>query len=339
VKKDNVYTLGIETSCDDTAASILLNNKVLSSVISSQDIHKLYGGVVPELASREHQKLITPVVNEAIIRSGIDKKQINSVAFTRGPGLLGSLLVGTSFAKSLSIGLEVPLIEINHMQAHILSIFIDSDQKPPNFPFLALTVSGGHTQFVIVKDYFEMEEIGKTLDDAVGEAFDKSGKIIGLDYPSGPIIDKLSKKGDPNAFEFTKPKVEGLNFSFSGLKTGFMNFIKKESSGNKDFIKNRLNDICASIQSTIIEILIEKIVSAVEITQIKDIVICGGVSANSMLREKTISLGRDNKWKVYFPEIHYSTDNAAMIAVAGYLKYKESITSDLSCSANARYKI
>ncbi|MBK99176.1 MAG: tRNA (adenosine(37)-N6)-threonylcarbamoyltransferase complex transferase subunit TsaD [Flavobacteriaceae bacterium] len=339
MKKDSVYTLGIETSCDDTAASILLNNKVLSSVISSQDVHKLYGGVVPELASREHQKLITPVVNEAIIRSGIDKKQINSVAFTRGPGLLGSLLVGTSFAKSLSIGLDVPLIEINHMQAHILSIFIDSDQKPPNFPFLALTVSGGHTQFVIVKDYFEMEEIGKTLDDAVGEAFDKSGKIIGLDYPSGPIIDKLSKKGDPNAFEFTKPKVEGLNFSFSGLKTGFMNFIKKESLVNKDFIKNRLNDICASIQSTIIDILIEKIVSAVEITQIKDIVICGGVSANSMLREKTISLGRDNKWKVYFPEIHYSTDNAAMIAVAGYLKYKESITSDLSCSANARYKI
>ena len=339
MKKDSIYTLGIETSCDDTAASILLNNKVLSSVISSQDIHKLYGGVVPELASREHQKLITPVVNEAIIRSGIDKKQINSVAFTRGPGLLGSLLVGTSFAKSLSIGLNVPLIEINHMQAHILSIFIDSDQKPPNFPFLALTVSGGHTQFVIVKDYFEMEEIGKTLDDAVGEAFDKSGKIIGLDYPSGPIIDKLSKRGDPNAFEFTKPKVEGLNFSFSGLKTGFMNFIKKESSGNKDFIKDRLNDICASIQNTIIDILIEKIVSAVEITQIKDIVICGGVSANSMLREKTISLGRDNKWKVYFPEIHYSTDNAAMIAVAGYLKYKESITSDLSCSANARYKI
>jgi len=339
VKKDSIYTLGIETSCDDTAASILLNNKVLSSVISSQDIHKLYGGVVPELASREHQKLITPVVNEAIIRSGIDKKQINSVAFTRGPGLLGSLLVGTSFAKSLSIGLNVPLIEINHMQAHILSIFIDSDQKPPNFPFLALTVSGGHTQFVIVKDYFEMEEIGKTLDDAVGEAFDKSGKIIGLDYPSGPIIDKLSKRGDPNAFEFTKPKVEGLNFSFSGLKTGFMNFIKKESSGNKDFIKDRLNDICASIQNTIIDILIEKIVSAVEITQIKDIVICGGVSANSMLREKTISLGRDNKWKVYFPEIHYSTDNAAMIAIAGYLKYKESITSDLSCSANARYKI
>jgi len=339
LKKNNVYTLGIETSCDDTAASMLLNNKVLSSVISSQDIHKLYGGVVPELASREHQKLITPVVNEAIVRSGIDKKQINSVAFTRGPGLLGSLLVGTSFAKSLSIGLDVPLIEINHMQAHILSIFIDGDQKPPNFPFLALTVSGGHTQLVIVKDYFEMEEIGRTLDDAVGEAFDKSGKIIGLDYPSGPIIDKLSKKGDPNAFEFTKPKVEGLNFSFSGLKTGFMNFIKKESSGNKDFIKNRLNDICASIQNTIIDILIEKIVSAVEITQIKDIVICGGVSANSMLRKKTISLGRNNKWKVYFPEIHYSTDNAAMIAIAGFLKYKESITSDLSCSANARYKI
>ena len=339
MKEHSIYTLGIETSCDDTAASILLNNKVLSNVISSQDIHKLYGGVVPELASREHQKLITPIVNEAIIKSGINKNQINSVAFTRGPGLLGSLLVGTSFAKSLSIGLDVPLIEINHMQAHILCIFIESDQKPPNFPFLALTVSGGHTQLVIVKNYFQMEEIGRTLDDAAGEAFDKSGKVIGLDYPSGPIIDKLSKKGDPNAFKFTKPKVEGLNFSFSGLKTGFMNFIKKESLANEDFIKNRLNDICASIQNTIIDILIEKIVSAVEITQIKDIVICGGVSANSMLRKKIISLGRDNKWKVYFPEIHYSTDNAAMIAVAGYLKYKESITSDLSCSANARYKI
>ncbi|HIG90605.1 MAG: tRNA (adenosine(37)-N6)-threonylcarbamoyltransferase complex transferase subunit TsaD [Flavobacteriaceae bacterium] len=339
MKKHNIYTLGIETSCDDTAAAILLNNKVLSSVISSQDIHKLYGGVVPEIASREHQKLITPVVNEAIIRSGIDKKQINSVAFTRGPGLLGSLLVGTSFAKSLSIGLDVPLIEINHMQAHILSIFIDNDQKPPNFPFLALTVSGGHTQLVIVKDYFQMEEIGRTLDDAAGEAFDKSGKVIGLDYPSGPIIDKLSKKGDPYAFKFTKPKVEGLNFSFSGLKTGFMNFIKKESLANKDFIKNRINDICASIQNTIIDILIEKIISAVEITQIKHIVICGGVSANSVLREKINSIGGDNKWKVYFPKIHYSTDNAAMIGVAGYLKYKDSIISDLSCSATARYKI
>jgi N6-L-threonylcarbamoyladenine synthase len=339
LKKHNIYTLGIETSCDDTAAAILLNNKVLSSVISSQDIHKLYGGVVPEIASREHQKLITPVVNEAIIRSGIDKKQINSVAFTRGPGLLGSLLVGTSFAKSLSIGLDVPLIEINHMQAHILSIFIDNDQKPPNFPFLALTVSGGHTQLVIVKDYFQMEEIGRTLDDAAGEAFDKSGKVIGLDYPSGPIIDKLSKKGDPYAFKFTKPKVEGLNFSFSGLKTGFMNFIKKESLANKDFIKNRINDICASIQNTIIDILIEKIISAVEITQIKHIVICGGVSANSVLREKINSIGGDNKWKVYFPKIHYSTDNAAMIGVAGYLKYKDSIISDLSCSATARYKI
>jgi N6-L-threonylcarbamoyladenine synthase len=339
LKKHNIYTLGIETSCDDTAAAILLNNKVLSSVISSQDIHKLYGGVVPEIASREHQKLITPVVNEAIIRSGIDKKQINSVAFTRGPGLLGSLLVGTSFAKSLSIGLDVPLIEINHMQAHILSIFIDNDQKPPNFPFLALTVSGGHTQLVIVKDYFQMEEIGRTLDDAAGEAFDKSGKVIGLDYPSGPIIDKLSKKGDPYAFKFTKPKVEGLNFSFSGLKTGFMNFIKKESLANKDFIKNRINDICASIQNTIIDILIEKIIRAVEITQIKHIVICGGVSANSVLREKINSIGGDNKWKVYFPKIHYSTDNAAMIGVAGYLKYKDSIISDLSCSATARYKI
>ena len=339
MKEHRIYTLGIETSCDDTAASILLNNKVLSNVVSSQAIHKLYGGVVPELASREHQKLITPVVNEAFIKSGIKKNQINSVAFTRGPGLLGSLLVGTSFAKSLSIGLDIPLLEINHMQAHILSIFIESDQKPPDFPFLALTVSGGHTQFVIVKDYFKMVEIGRTLDDAVGEAFDKSGKVIGLDYPSGPIIDKMSRKGDSNAFKFTKPKVDGLNFSFSGLKTGFMNFIKKESSTNKNFIKNRINDICASIQEAIVDILVEKITEAVKSTNIKEIVICGGVSANSRLKEKITTVGKESKWKIFFPKMQYTTDNAAMIAVVGYLKYKESITSDLSCSATARYKI
>ena len=254
MKSQDIYTLGIESSCDDTSASILLNDKVLSNVTSSQDIHKIYGGVVPELASREHQKLITSVVNEAIIRAGINKSELNTVAFTRGPGLLGSLLVGTSFAKSLSIGLNIPLIEVNHMQAHILSIFIKNNGKKPCFPLLALTISGGHTQLVVVKDYFKMEEIGSTLDDAVGEAFDKSGKTIGLDYPSGPIIDRLSKDGDPNAFTFTKPKVEDLNFSFSGLKTGFMNFIKKESSKNKNFISDNLNDICASIQNTIIQI-------------------------------------------------------------------------------------
>lgn len=339
MKNQDIYTLGIESSCDDTSASILLNDKVLSNVTSSQDIHKIYGGVVPELASREHQKLITSVVNEAIIRSGITKNELNAVAFTRGPGLLGSLLVGTSFAKSLSIGLNIPLIEVNHMKAHILSIFIKNNGNAPSFPFLALTVSGGHTQLVIVKDYFKMKEIGSTLDDAVGEAFDKSGKTIGLDYPSGPIIDKLSKKGDANAFTFTKPKVKGLNFSFSGLKTGFMNFIKKESLKNKDFIKDNIHDICASIQNTIIQILIDKLTDAVKITGIKDIVICGGVSANSELREKMNDLSIKNRWNVYFPKIEYCTDNAAMIGIVGYLKYKSQEISDLSCSSTSIYKI
>ncbi len=335
----NIYTLGIESSCDDTAAAILLNNSVLSNVISSQDIHKIYGGVVPELASREHQKLITSIVHESIIQAGIDKNQLNVVAFTRGPGLLGSLLVGTSFAKSLSIALNIPLVEVNHMHAHILSIFIKNNGRKPKFPFLALTVSGGHTQLVVVNDYFKMEEIGSTLDDAVGEAFDKSGKTIGLNYPSGPLIDELSKKGNPNAFKFTKPKVEGLNFSFSGLKTGFMNFINKESLKNRNFIKENIHDICASIQNTIVQILIDKLTDAVKFTDIKDIVVCGGVSANSELREKMKNLSELNKWNVYFPKIEYCTDNAAMIGIVGYLKYKDQKVSDLSCSSTSRYKI
>ena len=335
----NIYTLGIESSCDDTAAAILLNNSVLSNVISSQDIHKIYGGVVPELASREHQKLITSIVHESIIQAGIDKNQLNVVAFTRGPGLLGSLLVGTSFAKSLSIALNIPLVEVNHMHAHILSIFIKNNGRNPKFPFLALTVSGGHTQLVVVNDYFKMEEIGSTLDDAVGEAFDKSGKTIGLNYPSGPLIDELSKKGNPNAFKFTKPKVEGLNFSFSGLKTGFMNFINKESLKNRNFIKENIHDICASIQNTIVQILIDKLTDAVKFTDIKDIVVCGGVSANSELREKMKNLSELNKWNVYFPKIEYCTDNAAMIGIVGYLKYKDQKVSDLSCSSTSRYKI
>ena len=339
MRNKKIYTIGIESSCDDTAASILLNNKVLSNVISSQDIHEIYGGVVPELASREHQKLITSIVHESIIQAGIKKNQLNVVAFTRGPGLLGSLLVGASFAKSLSIALNIPLVEVNHMHAHILSIFIKNNGRNPKFPFLALTVSGGHTQLVVVNDYFKMEEIGSTLDDAVGEAFDKSGKVIGLNYPSGPLIDKLSKKGNPNAFKFTKPKVEGLNFSFSGLKTGFMNFINKESLKNKNFVKENMYDICASIQNTILQILIDKLTDAVRFTNIKDIVICGGVSANSELREKMKNLSESNKWNVYFPKIEYCTDNAAMIGIVGYLKYKDKKVSDLSCSSTSRYKI
>ena len=339
MKKDGIYTLGIETSCDDTAASILLNNKVLSSVISSQDVHKLYGGVVPELASREHQKLITPVVNEAIIRSGIDKKQINSVAFTRGPGLLGSLLVGTSFAKSLSIGLNVPLIEINHMQAHILSIFIDSDQKPPNFPFLALTVSGGHTQFVIVKDYFEMEEIGKTLDDAVGEAFDKSGKLLGLKYPAGPEIDKLAKQGNPKAFPFSKPKVGGLDFSFSGLKTAILYFIQKKVKENPNFIEENLADICASIQYTIISILMAKLKKAVKDTGITQVAIGGGVSANSGIRDALKQVEHTLGWTTYIPKFEYTTDNAGMIAITGYHKYLKQDFADITVVAKARLAI
>lgn len=334
------YILGIESSCDDTAAAVISDSDILSNVVASQSIHELYGGVVPELASREHQKLILPVVKKSLKEANIKTSDLSAIAFTNGPGLVGSLMVGTSFAKSMALALNIPLIAVNHMQAHILAHFInDPGNKNPNFPFLALTISGGHTQIVRVDSYFEMVELGKTLDDAVGEAFDKSGKAIGLKYPAGPEIDKLSKKGDPNKFSFTKPKVNGLNFSFSGLKTNFLNFINKQVRINENFIQENLNDICASLQNVIVEILMEKIIMASKQTGINTIVICGGVSANSEIRNRLkVNSGKYN-WKVHIPKISYTTDNAAMIAITGQLKYQNNIFSDFETSANPRLKI
>ena len=332
---DVVNILAIETSCDDTAAAVVQNNKVLSNVVSSQKIHELYGGVVPEVASREHDKLIVPVVNKALTSSGLRLNQIDAVAYTRGPGLMGSLLVGTSFAKSLSLSLNVPLLDINHMHAHILSIFIDDGKDIPTFPFLALTVSGGHTQLVIVNSTSDFNLIGTTLDDAAGEAFDKSGKLLGFEYPAGPKIDKIANDGDPNKFTFTKPNVAGLDFSFSGLKTNFKNFIL---SKDKLFIEDNLNDICASLQMTIIDILIDKIKVASKKFKINQIVVCGGVSANSKLRSELKDL-KNQEIRTYVPELQYSTDNAAMIGISGYYKFLNSNFGNLSDQSTAKYPL
>ncbi|MFQ3239594.1 MAG: N6-L-threonylcarbamoyladenine synthase [Olleya marilimosa] len=336
----NIYILGIESSCDDTAASVILNGKILSNVIANQKIHEAYGGVVPELASRAHQQNIVPVVDQALKQAGITKDQLNAIAFTKGPGLMGSLLVGTSFAKSLAYGLNIPLIDVNHMQAHILAHFIDEEgfNKPP-FPFLAMTISGGHTQIVKVKHYFDMEVIGETIDDAVGEAFDKSGKILGLGYPAGPQIDKLAKLGNPKAFPFTKPKVDGLNFSFSGFKTAVLYFIQKQVKLNPNFIAENLNDICASIQYTIIGILTDKLKKAVKQTGIKHIAIGGGVSANSGIRQALKDAETKHGWTTYVPKFEFTTDNAAMIAIVGYLKYLDGDFAEQNVMANSRLKI
>lgn len=336
----SIYILGIESSCDDTSAAVLCNGKVLSNVVANQEIHTAYGGVVPELASRAHQQNIIPVVQQAIQRANIDKNQLKAIAFTQGPGLMGSLLVGASFAKSFSIGLDIPLIAVNHMQAHILAHFIDDEnqQKPP-FPFLCLTISGGHTQIVKVTDYFSMEVLGETLDDAVGEAFDKSGKILGLPYPAGPLIDKYAQLGNPNAYKFTKPRVGKLEFSFSGLKTGILRFIQKGVAENPNFIKENLHDICASIQETIVQILMDKLKNAVKETQIKHIAIAGGVSANSEIRKVLKQAEKNLGWKTYIPQFEYTTDNAAMIAIAGHLSYQKGIFSSVSVSSSARMKV
>ena len=338
--KQNIYILAIESSCDDTSAAVMHNNKVLSNVVATQKIHEAYGGVVPELASRAHQQNIVPVVHQALAKANIDKKLVSAIAFTRGPGLLGSLLVGTSFAKSLSLGLKVPLIEVNHMQAHILAHFIkEEDKKVPSFPFLALTISGGHTQIVLVNNYFDMEILGETLDDAVGEAFDKSAKILGLPYPGGPLVDKYAAKGDPNAFPFPKPKVKDLNFSFSGLKTSILYFIQRETRKNPNFVEQNLNDICASIQSTIILILMDKLKKASAQTGIKEIAIGGGVSANSGIRKALQESEVKYGWSTYIPKFEYCTDNAAMIGIVGYLKYIDGVFSDERIAAKARYVI
>ncbi|ARV08662.1 tRNA (adenosine(37)-N6)-threonylcarbamoyltransferase complex transferase subunit TsaD [Winogradskyella sp. PC-19] len=338
--KENIYILGIESSCDDTSAAILCNDQILSNVVASQKIHAEYGGVVPELASRAHQSNIVPVVHQALKEANITKDQLHAIAFTRGPGLMGSLLVGTSFAKSLAFGLDIPLIDVNHMQGHILAHFIEEDDyKKPPFPFLAMTISGGHTQIVKVTNYFEMEVIGETIDDAVGEAYDKSGKILGLGYPAGPQIDKLAQIGNPKAFQFTKPKVDGLNFSFSGLKTGILYFVQRETKKNSDFVKENLNDICASIQYTIIGILMDKLKLAIKQTGIKHIAIGGGVSANSGIRSALKNAEQKHGWSTYVPKFEYTTDNAAMIAIVGYLKYLKKDFSDFDVMATARLKI
>jgi len=317
-----VYILAIESSCDDTAAAILQNDKVLSNIVANQLIHNQYGGVVPELASRAHQQNIVPVIDAALRKANIQKEQLTAIAFTQGPGLMGSLLVGGSFAKSLSLALNIPLIAVNHMQAHILAHFIDEEgYQKPTFPFLALTISGGHTQIVKVYDFFEMEIIGETTDDAVGEAFDKSAKILGLPYPGGPLVDKYAQLGNPKAFAFTKPKVPGLDFSFSGLKTAILYFIQKNIALNPNFIEENLNDICASIQHSIIEILMDKMKLAVNQTGINRIAIGGGVSANSGIRNAMKEAQTKYGWQTYIPKFEYTTDNAAMIGIVGYQKY------------------
>ncbi|MEN8886171.1 MAG: tRNA (adenosine(37)-N6)-threonylcarbamoyltransferase complex transferase subunit TsaD [Winogradskyella sp.] len=340
MKKENIYILGIESSCDDTSAAVLCNDKVLSNVVAGQDIHAEYGGVVPELASRAHQQNIVPVVDQALKKAGITKDQLSTVAFTRGPGLMGSLLVGTSFAKSLAYGLNIPLIDVNHMQGHILAHFIaEENYAKPKFPFLAMTISGGHTQIVKVSHYFDMEVLGETIDDAVGEAYDKSGKVLGLGYPAGPEIDRRAQLGNPKAYKFTKPKVKGLNFSFSGLKTSILYFVQREVKANPNFIEENLNDICASIQYTVIGIVMDKLKLAVKQTGISHIAIGGGVSANSGIRNALQEAKQKFGWTPYLPKLEYTTDNAAMIAIVGYLKYLENDFSDFDVMATSRLKI
>ena len=332
--------LGIESSCDDTSAAIIQGNKILSNIAANQEIHNEYGGVVPELASRAHQQNIIPVVEKSLSKANIQQKDISAVGFTRGPGLLGSLLVGTSFAKSLSMSLNVPLIEVNHLQAHILAHFIeDANTMPPKFPFLCLTVSGGHTMIVLVKDYFDMEIIGKTIDDAAGEAFDKIGKIFDPDYPAGPIVDRLAKTGDKNSFKFNKPRLENYDYSFSGIKTSVLYFIQKEVKKNPEFIKENLANLCASVQRSIVEILMEKLEKASKELNINEVAIAGGVSANSGLREAMQKNAEKLGWNIYIPKFEYTTDNAAMIAMVAKLKFDRGEFSDLSVSATARYDI
>ncbi|TAE40339.1 MAG: tRNA (adenosine(37)-N6)-threonylcarbamoyltransferase complex transferase subunit TsaD [Sphingobacteriales bacterium] len=320
-----IIILAIESSCDETSASVCIDGKIVSNSIANQTIHQNYGGVVPELASRVHQQNIIPTVHQAISDAKINKNQIQAVAFTRGPGLLGSLLVGVSFAKAFALGLNIPLIEVNHVQAHVLAHFIapknTENYSPPIFPFLCLTVSGGHTQIVLVKNYFDMEIIGQTLDDAAGEAFDKTAKILGLPYPGGPLIDKYAQLGEPSTYSFTEPNIPDLNFSFSGLKTAILYFVRDNIKKNPDFLAQNINNICASVQERIVSILLNKLKKAAQQYQISHIAIAGGVSANSGLRQALNAEAKKNNWTVYIPDFQYCTDNAAMIAIAGHYKY------------------
>ena len=334
-----VYVLGIESSCDDTSAAVLKDNAMLSNVIANQQVHKDFGGVVPELASRAHQQNIIPVIDKALKNANIDKSQLNAIAFTRGPGLLGSLLVGTSFAKAFALGLNVPLIEVNHLKAHILAHFVtqpDKEKLLPKFPFLCLTVSGGHTQIVMVKGYNDMQIIGQTIDDAAGEAFDKSAKILGLEYPGGPLIDKFAKEGNPKAFAFAKTNIPDLNFSFSGLKTSILYFLRDRLKEDAGFIENNMADLCASIQSAIVNTLMVKLKMASRQTGITEIAIAGGVSANSGLRKAIADMHESDGWTVHIPEFQFTTDNAAMIAVAGYYHFLEGEFADQSVTPYSR---
>lgn len=326
--------LAIESSCDETSAAVFSNGTICSNVVATQLIHEAYGGVVPELASRAHQQLVLPVVEKALSDAKIAKKDLQAIAFTRGPGLMGALLVGTSFAKSMALGLDIPLIEVNHMQAHVLAHFIE--EPKPTFPFLCLTVSGGHTQIVLVRDHLDMEIIGQTLDDAVGEAFDKSAKLLGLPYPGGPLIDRHAQRGNPRAFDFPIPEVPELNFSFSGIKTSIMYFLQKNAKANPDFVSEHLDDICASIQYTLIQILLKKLIKATRQTGIREVAIAGGVSANSGLRAALQATGHAQGWQVHIPRFEYCTDNAAMIAIAAYYKYLKKDFTDQTVSPLAR---
>ncbi|MCF8298520.1 MAG: tRNA (adenosine(37)-N6)-threonylcarbamoyltransferase complex transferase subunit TsaD [Saprospiraceae bacterium] len=335
----SIYILGLESSCDDTSAAIICDNKILSNVTANQDVHTNYGGVVPELASRAHQQNIIPVVHAALKSANISKAKLNAIAFTNGPGLLGSLLVGTSFSKAFALGLNIPMIEVDHMDAHILAHFIyDENKQAPKFPFLCLTVSGGHSQIVIVKNEFSMEIIGKTIDDAAGEAFDKAAKILGLPYPGGPYIDKFAKEGNEKAFKFPHPNIPNLDYSFSGLKTSILYFIRDRLKENKNFIEENKTDLCASIQFTIVDILLKKLKLASKKTGINEIAIAGGVSANSGLRNALLAEREISGWSVHIPKFEYTTDNAAMIAITGYFKYLRKEFSDQKIRPYTRQK-
>jgi N6-L-threonylcarbamoyladenine synthase len=338
--KKEPLILAIESSCDDTSAAVMQGRRVLSNVVNTQEIHESYGGVVPELASRAHQKSIVPVIHLALSKANIEKKELDAIAYTRGPGLLGSLLVGGSFAKSLSIALDIPLIDVNHMQAHILAHFIeDPRQVAPDFPLLSLTVSGGHTQLVLVKNYFELEVLGETLDDAVGECFDKSAKLLGFDYPGGPKIDHWAQKGNPKAFQFGLPKVPNLDFSFSGLKTGIARVIQQGVRNDPEFITNNKADLCASIQEAIIEVLQKKLLEALKTTGVKHLVLSGGVAANSGIRNRLKELSDKHHFKLHLPPFEYCTDNAAMIGIVGALKFERGDYSEIVHSSTARYNL
>ena len=340
MKKISSYILAIESSCDDTAAAVLKDNEVLSNCIANQEIHRDYGGVVPELASRAHQANIVPVVQQALSIANIDKKELTAIAYTRGPGLVGSLLVGSSFAKSFSLSLNIPLVEVNHMQAHILCHFIkNKEKKPPKFPFLGVTISGGHTQLILVEDFFKMTEIGTTLDDAIGEAFDKCGKTMGLDYPAGPEIDKLAINGNPEAFKFPIPKVKDFDVSYSGVKTAFLNLISKNINKNRNFIKDNLNDLCASIQKTLVEIIMNKIEKASNSLKINRVVIGGGVAANSEIRRVLNDMSISSDLEIFIPPLEYTTDNAAMIGIVAYYKLKKNELGEMYQSVDPRLVI